>query len=173
MFRQVNLQFNTMQSTKLSSDILEEQFGPTSIVVLLDDEDERAILTKADHGNTLLELSRVTFLQKNNQYQAVRNIIKSGTSMGKAFRLLDIPFARQTRSTYQHHLPPPLEEAFGSGKPATIVEVTIVVGKQKELFADIIEIYSPYVNWPGEYGTPNAQTNTHIKALENILTSSQ
>lgn len=134
----------------LSSDILEAQFGPTTLEVLWQDKKTRFITTKSTASGQLLELSWVTFSEAGiAAFPDIHAYVTAGASMGKAFSEKGLVFERQTRGTYHSaHLHPTLTQYFNKPGLATIVDVSVKVGTQKIPYADILEIYSPAVVWP-------------------------
>lgn len=135
-------------TTPLSSDILEAQFGPTSIDVLHDTEQERLIATTVVSSGQRLELSHVHFRQNNDEFQAIRQAMTQGMSMGKAFREAGVAFERAKQQVEQVALPASLQRWFLIAGEATLVTVTILAGDKRLPFADIFELYSPAVTWP-------------------------
>lgn len=133
----------------LSSDILEQQFGETTVEILHQDSKSRIICTKVISTGQVLELSRVVFDPKGAaQFSKIHQTVKTGKSMGKAFKDAGVDFVRQTQSVSIQKLPPNFGKQFGSNKPATVVEVAIFVGTDKVPYARILETYSPFVGWP-------------------------
>jgi hypothetical protein len=133
----------------LSSDILEQQFGPTTVEVLRQDEHARLICTKVIATGQVLEISSTTFIKAGaNEFPAVHQAVLDGQSMGKAFRAAGVDFVRQTKTTYKRIPAPEFADWFASNKPATVVEVTILVGPHKTPYATILETYSAAVHWP-------------------------
>lgn len=121
----------------LSSDILEEQFGPTEIEIVSQDDSKRVIRTKVIGSGQVLEESVVQFLPEGvAQFPQTHQTVMDGLSMGKAFRKDNIDFVRRVR-----------EVSRQPGKE-TVVSVLIMVGPNKTPYAEILETYSPEVNWP-------------------------
>jgi len=135
-------------ATPLSSDILEAQFGPTSIEILYEHGQDRLISTKVTASDQRLELSHVRFRQTADNLQAIRSAMASGQSMGKAFRDAGIAFQRATPHVSRVALPSSLQAWFLIAGEATVVKVTILAGDKQQPFADIFELYSPAVTWP-------------------------
>jgi F0F1-type ATP synthase delta subunit len=133
----------------LSSEILEEQFGPTRLVILKQNSKQRIIETLAKDTKQVLELSVVTFDQENiHTFQEIHKKVIAGTSIGKAYKQAGVSFTRKVNSTVRTILPAVLEAEFNQKGLTTIVEVDIYVGKQKIHYCHILEIYSPDVAWP-------------------------
>jgi len=133
----------------LSSEILENQFGPTHLVVLKQNSTHRIIETVASDSEQVLELSIVTFDKENvDIFPDVHVEIMAGASMGKAFKKAGIRFIRKINSTSHTRLPVILSSEFNQKGLATIVDVDIFVGEQKAHYCHILEIYSPAVTWP-------------------------
>lgn len=133
----------------LSSEILEEQFGPTRLVVLKQNKKLRIIETVTKDSEQILELSMVTFDKQNiHTFPEVHKEILAGQSMGMAYKNAGIRFIREITSTIHAQLPLELESEFNQKGLATIVEVDIFVGEQKAHYCHILEIYSPAVTWP-------------------------
>ncbi len=136
-------------SGRLSSDILEQQFGPTVVQVLDQAEQTRLICTQVVATNQVLEVSFVTFIEAGVQeFSAVHRLVLAGESMGKAFRTAGVLFTRQTTAISHQELSPLFSQQFESEGSATIVEVVILVGPEQVPYAKIIETYSPAVRWP-------------------------
>jgi hypothetical protein len=163
-------------SEALSSDILEGQFGPTEVKVLLQDSRERVICTRTADGR-ILELSRVSFkLRGMEEFADVHRQVRSGTSMGKAFRDNGISFRRVTHAAYKlaaGRLPAVFSQRFGIGGPATVVDVSILVGPRDTAYADILEVYSPAVSWPAAARGPDRQAADRLRAFGRLLTDSK
>ncbi len=163
-------------SEALSSDILEGQFGPTEVKILLQDGLERIICTRTPDGR-ILELSRVSFkLPGTEEFADVHSQVLSGASMGKAFRDNDIPFKRMTRAVYKcaaGRLPAVFRERFGVDGPATVVDVSILVGPRETAYADILEVYSPAVSWPAAAREPDGTAADRLQAFGQLLTDSK
>lgn len=139
----------------LSSDILEQQFGPTEIEVLYQDDQTRIIATKVVDSKQVLEVSWVKFIPAGvKKFSKTHQTVMAGESMGKAFRASDIGFARQEKAAYSYILPANFKRIFGDDKAATIVEVVILAGSNKTPYAEILETYSPAVHWPHLHGQP-------------------
>ncbi len=162
-------------SDDLSSDILERQFGPAEIKVLLQDGAARVICTESA-GGQVLELSRVFFKQPVAEGLAdVHREILSGTSMGKAFRQRGIVFKRRTRGVYlcgPGRLPAAFRARFGERGPATVVDVSIVAGPRLAPYADILEVYSPAVSWPAAGRAISEAGIARLREFESLLTDS-
>jgi len=137
-----------MTDQLLSSDILENQFGPTSLRILAHQDFERIICTVDSKGRNL-ELSHVTFQPAiEEKFSSIYKQIRDGLSMGKAFRQNSVPFTRQDQNVSQVALTPKLEDWFAAKGKATAVRTKIYAGKPKQHIADIFELYSPLVKWP-------------------------
>jgi hypothetical protein len=150
---------------QLSSDILEQQFGPTEIGILLQDDTTRIICTKTIAASQVLELSKVTFVHDGvSKFPAIHQEILRGQSMGKAFRAHDVAFVRKVQSVQRTPLPEAFSRRFQSNGPATVVEVSILVGEGETLYATILETYSPKVVWPA----PNQGTTVAWQAIEQF-----
>jgi hypothetical protein len=137
----------------LSSDILEQQFGPTRVKVLYHDEaySERIIQTIAKTSGKILELSWVTFDPKGSEhFAAVHETVKRKTSIGKAFRQVDLELIRRLGSTNRIALPSSFTQYFNVDGEATVVEVEGVIEAcgSEVRYCDILETYSPEVVWP-------------------------
>jgi hypothetical protein len=153
----------------LSSDILEQQFGPTKIAVLYQDAAARIICTKVAATGQVLEISSVGFVRRGVQaFAHVHKDIAGGQSMGKAFRARNIPFTRLTKAAYKRAVPASFGRLFGAARYATVVEVAIVVGADHIPYADIIETYSPHVQWPETTPQPKREP-VQLAALDIFL----
>jgi hypothetical protein len=131
----------------LSSDILEQQFGPTDLHIVQQTDSYRIIQTIDRSDKSVLELSFVTF-DTATTYPAIHQAVQSGASMGKAFRDGNVPFVREIQSVRWSNMPKKLQSYFSSSEPVTIVEVSIFVGPEHAHYCDIVEVYHPHVSWP-------------------------
>jgi hypothetical protein len=133
----------------LSSDALEDQFGPVQLEILYQNKINRIIATKVAGSGQILELSRVSFRSEGTAaFPDIHRKIIAGASMGKAFADSAVPFNRQVRASYrydQHSLPVIFTQWFGTPKPPAVTSVSIVVGPDDVPYADILEVYSPEV----------------------------
>ncbi len=133
----------------LSSDILEQQFGETQLMILHQNQSKRIIETIASSDKSVLELSIVTFNTASLTYFAdVHQTVVGGVSMGKAFKNAGIQFERKVNSIVHSALPPDLAKEFNHDGVATIIDVDIFAGDSKQHYCHILEIYSPKVIWP-------------------------
>ncbi len=134
---------------RLSSDILERQFGPTELTILAQDDLRRIITTKAVGTGKTLEVSFVTFSQEGVRcFGRAHTAVLKGMSMGKAFRGQGIPFHREPKATYRLDAPPELARRFGSSGQITVVDLAVSAGAERTPYAGILEVYSPAVAWP-------------------------
>lgn len=152
----------------LSSDILEQQFGPTDLHVLQQTDSYRIIQTINRSDKSVLELSFVTF-DKTTTYPAIHQAVRSGTSMGKAFRDANVEFVREIRSVRWSNMSEKLQSYFSSSKPVTIVEVSIFVGTEHIHYCDIIEVYHPSVSWPQPPTTDDTTLPRTLVAFLELL----
>ncbi len=137
-----------MTST-LSSDTLEQQFGPTELKVLYQSNNARIICTKTVPGGKILELSFVNFIETGiTKFQVVHEEILGGKSIGKAFHDHGIEFRRETKAIHRDIFPPISASQPADGEHSTVVSVLILVGADKTPYAEILETYSPAVRWP-------------------------
>jgi len=156
-----------MITSQLSSDILEEQFGPTAVNILHQDNTIRIIQTFVIKTGQVLELSLVRFLPEGvAAFSAVHQSVLSGDSMGKAFRAAGVEFRRETEFACHHNVPSALQRCFDSQEPATVSNVRILVGPDKVPYATIVESYTPITKWPHLFGdiTPQAKTDLNLLA---------
>jgi hypothetical protein len=134
-----------------SSDVLEDQFGPTTLQVLRQDKTERLVCTITSDGR-ILELSWVRFnLAGAAAFSGVHQNVMAGKSIGKAFRDHGVPFRRRTRSVQRYpsgKLPARISKLFEADGSATVVDVSVLAGSSGTPYADILEVYSPRVAWP-------------------------
>ena len=128
-----------------SSDILEQQFGPTELTILYQTDDYRIICTRVKKTDRLLELSFVSFKQPGAEaYPEVHQSIMAGQSMGKAFQQAGIEFERRTR-TISRNFFPDLSQSNGN---SSLLLVSVLVGPDKLPYAEILETYTSEVSWP-------------------------
>ncbi len=136
-------------TNNLSSDILEQQFGPTELKILYQSDTTRIICTKSKLSGKLLELSFVTFIKTGvDKFDAVHREILDGKSMGKAFRDHGVKFMRETKAVYRNIFPDIISEDSDNKKYSTVVSVSVLVSTDKTPYAEILEAYSPEVRWP-------------------------
>jgi len=156
----------------LSSDILEEQFGPTKVEVLYQDAVTRIICTRALASGQVLELSYVAFVKSGaEKFPGAHRSVIAGESMGKAFRTAGIKFTRQQQTACRYNLPENFERWFERPGAATVVAVSILVGPGKTAYAEILETYSPEVQWAPQAGKPNMKQLAALTLLDEFLAS--
>jgi hypothetical protein len=125
-----------------SSDILEKKFGPTTLLVLYSDEENRVSCTK-DLSSKVLEISWVKFIRSPQfNYDSAHKRVLEGESMGKVFKNEAIDFYRETLRSGLEVLPDGLQRMYGDSNNSPVVEVLISVGEQKIPYAKIIETYT-------------------------------
>lgn len=147
----------------LSSDILNAQFGPTSIRIIFQDEEERVIQTLAADGR-VLELSYVQFHASGvHQFPETTKRIRSGASMGAAFSTAGISFTRQTRCVVKIPSTDTIRQLFKDDSNMWCVLVDIVVGDKQIPYASIVEFYNPIVLWPQQPTRPTLQQQQYIQ----------
>jgi hypothetical protein len=159
-------------SDKLSSEILEEQFGETEVEVLYqDDADTRIICTRAMSDRQVLEISRVLFMPGASGFPETHEKVLGGLSMGKAFKQAGIKFLRPSNpaASYYQVLPTNFGRWFGSDEPASVVSVTVFAGSDKTPYAEILETYSPAVIWEDLNGKPEPGHAAIIAEMDELL----
>ena len=140
---------------KLSSDILEAQFGPTSVKILLQNEGLRIIQTVTENGR-VLETSLVRFLPEGvRAFPEVHAAIRAGQSMGKAFKEHGIKFVRSELFACKY-------------RGVTVVGVTALVGPLKLPYAQITETYISDVVWPKYFGQLTEQAIKDVAYLAEL-----
>lgn len=154
----------------LSSGTLEDQFGSTELEVMFQDDTTRIICTKAVGDGRVLEISRVVFAPDAaanfpEPYQAML----AGESMGKAFTSRGIKFQREINNGLTCDLPPAFRRWFGGTHEATVIDLSVLVGPNKTLFAEILETYRPGVEWPYLSGNLTAQQFEQINLINDFL----
>ena len=154
----------------LSSDVLEEQFGPTKVDVLYQDSENRIITTRALSDDKVLELSWVKFDSLSEKhYPNIHRDILGGKSIGKAFRDMKVEFNRKQSEITKLSLPPLFKDFFKTSGPATVVSVAIYVDADKIHYCDILETYSPIVKWPGKTISTSENVSRQIEAFSQRL----
>ena len=154
----------------LSSDILEKQFGPTNIEILYQDQLSRISCTRSTKSGRALELSQVTFNADGvNQFSNVHKDIANGMSIGKAFRAEKIEFMRETQSTFKCDLPFNFSKWFDVTDNAIVVNVSIIVGSEKILYANIVETYISGVKWSDSYELPSKKLPQSVQNFNRLL----
>src|SRR5665213_2972875 len=127
----------------LSSDVLEQQFGPTQVEILYQDDACRVVQTRVLKSRKILELSCTVFSEGGvRDFPHVHAEITAGESMGKAFREAGVAFTRKTQTISSLPVPAYFSKRFGDSGPATVIEVDILVGHQRTSYARIAEVYS-------------------------------
>lgn len=155
----------------LSSDTLERQFGPTELGVLLQDGTGRVICTKTPDGH-ILELSEVIFRAEGiAAFPNIHREVTGGASMGKAFKARGVAFRRVVHGAYRFSPPTAFSDRFGATKPATVIDVSILVGSGVTPYADILEIYSPEVAWNLKSSADDQAISKRVENFGKILDS--
>lgn len=154
---------------KLSSDILEQQFGQTALRIHAQNEQERITTTSQADTGAVLEIAWVRF-KTIDAYPSVHASVLSGISMGKAFQVQGVAFRRKTHIQARVAIPKSIERTFRNKEKATLVEVSIYIGAERIHYADITELYAPDVDWPPSK-TSNNRTREHLKLLVTRLDS--
>jgi hypothetical protein len=155
----------------LSSDILEGQFGPTKVEILRQDDSDRIICTKSIETGQTLEISHVEFIAEGvSQFPKVHRNIVDGQSMGKAFRAAGVPFVREVYAGYSYDLPDGFKQYFQIDRPAAVLRVRILVGREQLPYADILETYHPDVDW-GRLNSdePEAELMDRMHLVDHFL----
>ncbi|HEY5442612.1 MAG TPA: hypothetical protein VIJ68_03675 [Candidatus Saccharimonadales bacterium] len=159
-----------MHERRLSSDILERQFGKTYLKVLSDDNEPRIICTRALDGDRVLEISSVTFTPAGaEKFPDAHRAVLAGESMGKVFREHGIPFRRNIQALYGYTLPANFERWFGESGQATIIDLTVVAGPDDTPYARILETFSPAVHWPNFTPGSMPEHTERIEQLDRFL----
>lgn len=154
----------------LSSDILEDQFGPTVVKIVHQDETTRIIQTVVANTGQVLELSLVRFIPVGVvAFPEAHRTITSGESIGKAFRAQGIEFRRNEQFACRYPAPHEIHQLFKTDKPTVIVSVQILVGPDQTPYADIIETFTGDVVWPKTFGTPTRQALDSVQLLGRLL----
>jgi len=154
----------------LSSDVLEEQFGPTKVDVLYQDSENRIITTRALSDDKVLELSWVMFDSSSEKpYPNIHRDILGGKSIGKAFRDMKVKFHRKQIEITKVSLTPVFKDFFKSSGTATVIPVSIYVGADKIHYCDILETYSPIVKWPEKTVSTSENVSRQIEAFSQRL----
>jgi hypothetical protein len=153
----------------LSSDILEQQFGPTEITVLYQTGSLRVICSRVVSSGQVLELSLVNFVEAGvNEFSATHKSVLDGKSMGKAFRADGIKFMRREQAAYHYALPSNFTNWFSQDGEATMVAALIMVGPDQTAYAKILEVYSPAVKWPRLHGKPASKHLDELQLLSKL-----
>lgn len=156
-------------SDVLSSDILEEQFGPTRLEILYRDSGSRIISTISGDGQ-VLELSWVRFHAVGPELAHLHEEVVGGKSIGKAFRDLGIEFTRQTHGTYACAQTANISKRFKASGPVTVVEVSVLAGPERTPYADILEVYSPPADWPDTAAVAPDRILKELRDFDGLLT---
>lgn len=154
----------------ISSDVLEQQFGTTSLQVIEQGDHERIITTSAESTDAVLEISWVRF-KNTNTHRDIQKRIRAGTSMGKAFRSQNIPFTRKIVVSGKVAAPPFAQNLFQSKAEVTLVEISVYVGLEQTHYADITELYAPEVDWPLMPSQDDQTLRAYSEAMANRLAS--
>lgn len=161
-------------TARLSSDILEEQFGATTVDILFQDGNKRIIQTRLLSDDRILELSYVQFEPAGiATFPGAHAEVRAGGSMGKVFVKRHIPFFRDSSALFRNPVPEMFQTKFQSQAMALVTNTAIFVGDEKVRYATILEVYHPDVRWPDPEtgrGRPFAQS---LMEFERILASSK
>lgn len=133
----------------LASDILECQFGPSTLSIISQDDTTRLAAITASQPYKLLELAYVTFMEAGvATYPKVHQAILDGEPIGKAFRSRGILFYRDIVSSSLQGLSQETAALFDSGaNQAITVVVDIYVGTSRRYYARIVEAYAPDIRF--------------------------
>lgn len=160
---------NGYMTDRLSSDILEEQFGKTSLLIKFESAKERSIETRAADGK-VLELSYVRFTTAGRQeFPIINQALTEGLSMGRAFRAANILFTRRTRFVSKIAPTPLLSGEFGESNMVWVVGVDILAGDSQTEYASIIEFYTGQVRWPDAPTVLTEAQQTEIAVCQQRL----
>ncbi len=150
----------------LASDVLERQFGPTSMDILHQDDSIRVICTKSQKDGQVLEVAGTTFIDAaTKQFASAHSTVVGGRPIGKTFKELDIPFVRKIRLMHSQNLPAALYSYFGTAA-ATVMLVDLYVGSEETYYAQSLEIYNPQIHW--DVQPPAASYETMAAASEKL-----
>lgn len=160
-------------SSELSSDILEKQFGQTTVDVLFQDDTHRIIQTRVVNDNRILELSYVTFDPNGTEaFPEIHQQIRDGESMGKAFTQANVAFVRETTAVFRSHVPGVFQDKFGSDQMPWITNTTVLVGPDSVRYATVLEMFHPDVEWPDPtigHSWPSTQPLVEFERLLETL----
>jgi hypothetical protein len=81
-----------------------------------------------------------------------------------------VPFERRTRGIYAYGLPAGFGRRFKGPGTATVVEVSILAGKDAAPYADILEVYAPQVKWPQAASPLPAAVRIRLEDFDKLLT---
>jgi hypothetical protein len=137
-------------SELLSSDALEQQFGPLKLEVLQQDPAGRIICNRVAATGQVVELSKVVFRPEGlAAFPGVHQRILQGTSIGATFKAeAGLPFRRDIHASYRYDqgsLPRVFLKYFSSAEPPTVTDLTVLAGPDSVPYADILEVFSPDV----------------------------
>lgn len=158
----------------LSSDFLEEEFGPTELEVLYWNKDTltRVSCTRVIETGQVVEISLAVFdPQGTATYPEVHRAVLNGASMGKAFRAAGIRYHRNTKSAYAYHLPEAFGHWFGSEHAATVANTTFSVGPEHTPYAELLETFAPSVEDKLQLsvGEPTQELRERIYWMSDLL----
>lgn len=149
-------------TTRLSSDILEEQFGATTVDVLFQDGQRRIIQTRSLSDNRILELSYVQFdLSGTATFLQAHAEVRAGESMGKVFAARNIPFVRDTSAVFRIPVSEVFQTRFQSSAMPLLTNTVVFIGDELVRYATILEMYHPEVQWP-DPETGHAWASTQV-----------
>lgn len=158
----------------LSSDFLEEEFGPTELEVLYWNEDTltRVSCTKVIETGQVVEVSLVVFDPRGTAtYPEVHQTVLDGASMGKAFRAAGIRRHRETKSAYAYHLPEVFGHWFGSEEVGIVANTMFSVGPEHTPYAELLETFTSSVEdrLQLSVGEPTQELRERIYWLGDLL----
>lgn len=161
-------------TTRLSSDILEEQFGTTTVDVLFQDDKKRIIQTRLLSDDRILELSYVRFDPAGAAaFLAAHAEVRAGGSMGKVFVKHRIPFLRDSSALFRHPVPEMFQAKFQSHAMALVTNTAIFVGDEQVPYATILETFHPEVRWPDPETGRGRPFTQSLREFERLLANSK
>lgn len=161
-------------TTRLSSDILEEQFGATTVDVLFQDDKRRIIQTRLLGNNRVLELSYVLFDPAGTAvFPGAHAEVRAGGSMGKVFAKRHIPFLRDSSALFRHPVPKMFQAKFQSHAMALVTNTAIFVGDEQVPYATILETFHPEVRWPDPETGRGRPFTQSLREFERLLVNSK
>lgn len=157
-------------SSTLSSDILQQQFGETQLIILNQNTQYRVIETITTADKTVLELSLVTFDQANvHVFSDIHQAILAGESIGATYKKAGILFKRNVTAINHTLLPAIFAAYFNTQEAATVIEVGILVGPEQIHYCSILEIYSPAVRWPDPATSISISVQERLQEFAKLL----
>jgi hypothetical protein len=132
---------------QFTTDIMEQQFGPLKLSILLQNKDERIAKIAMMSDNKPLEIAHVSFRSETaEKYNRIHAEITGGAMMGKTLRSHKLQVTRRELAhfVFRDRL---VRNGFPGHTYAVVKVAELLVGEHDDVYARNIEFYSPDVQW--------------------------